>query len=228
MTERFFIEFRPWKRKFIREYAEGANRRLIKLGSEKINVPHMTLYGPSEAEDLDKIARRVRDIAKEFELVKVTAAGFSYFDNADKKWVNIHIKPNQKLEDLRYKLHQALCKMAPPQPWDAQPQYKFHVAIAKTTDAYIFNKIRHAVWHWSPPEIEQFLLRIAIINGHGKIHSEYDLIQKRLLTRREALSHWEQKKTLQGLRNLLSGRQPYQQRLSIFDKIGKFFSDLSG
>jgi len=146
----------------------------------------MSLFGPSEAKDLNEIARKVEEVAKEFELVKVKTFGFDYFDNPDKKWVVIRVKPNQKLESLRYTLYQALCKTAPPQPWDSEPSYKFHVSIGKTANGNVFAKLRHIVNLWTAPEIEQFLLRIAIINGQGKIHKEYDLIQRRLLSRRDA------------------------------------------
>jgi hypothetical protein len=104
MAERFFLEFRPWRRTQIRDFAERANMALIKFGSEKIKVNHMTLYGPSETKDLDKIACKVEEVTKQFELVKVKTFGFDYFDNADKKWVVIRVKPNRRLESLRYEI----------------------------------------------------------------------------------------------------------------------------
>lgn len=226
MTERFFLEFRPWKSSHIRDYADGANRRLTKRGSEKIKVPHMTLYGPSEAKDLGKIVRKVEEVAKEFELVKVKTFGFDYFDNPDKKWVVVRVKPNQKLESLRYKLYQALRKISPPQTWDEEPSYKFHVSIGKTARGNTFNKLRHMVNQWSAPEMEQFLLRICIINGRGKIHKEYDLIQRRLLSRREALSRREKEVTLQGLRRLLGNSASPLNQASSSKGIGAFFKKL--
>lgn len=228
MTERSFIEFRPWKRSPIRDYAEGASRRLTKNGSEKIKVHHMALYGPSEAKDLDKVARKVADIAKEFELVKVKTFAFDYFDNPDKKWVVVRVKPNQKLESLRYKLYQALCKMAPPQPWDKESSYKFHVSIGKTTRSNTFHKLRHIVNQWTAPEIEQFLLRICIINGRGKIYKEYDLIQRRLLSRREALSRREKEVTLQGLRRLLNNSEHDPRQTPASNRIEAFIRKLFG
>jgi len=228
MTERFFLEFRPWRETHIREFAENANKRLIKFGSEKIVVNHMTLYGPSETKDLDKIARKVEEVAKDFELVKVKTDGFDYFNNSDKKWVFIRVKSNQKLENLRYKLYQALCKLAPPQPWDKERSYKFHISIGKTSKGNTFNKLRHIVNQWSSPEIEQFLLRICIINGQGKIHKEYDLIQGRLLSRREALSRREKDVTLQGLRRLLVNSEFHPRRISLSNRIETFLSKLFG
>ncbi|MHB8085732.1 MAG: 2'-5' RNA ligase family protein [Dehalococcoidia bacterium] len=228
MTESFFIEYRPSKRTPITNYAEGANRRLTKSGSEKIKVHHMALYGPSKARDLDKIAHKVEEVAKEFELVKVKTFGFDYFDNADKKWVVIRVKSNQKLESLRYKLYQALCEMAPPQPWDKDPVYKFHVSIGKTARGNTFNKLRRIVIQWTAPEIEQFLLRICIINGRGKIYKEYDLIQRRLLSRREARSRKEKQVTLQGLHRLLGNSKSQTHQIPSYNKIGAFFRKLFG
>lgn len=99
MTERFFVEFRPWRGKYISAYAESRNKRLMILGSERIKPPHMTLYGPSETNDLGTVARAVVLVARNFELVKIRAAGFGYFNNPDKKWVVLNIQPNQKLEE---------------------------------------------------------------------------------------------------------------------------------
>jgi 2'-5' RNA ligase len=228
MTERFFIEFRPWKRKHIRDYAEGANRRLTKSGSEKIKVPHMTLYGPSEAIDLDRIADKVKTVASDFKLVKVKTSEFDYFDNPDKKWVVIRVKPNQKLVNLRDKLYQELSKISPPQPWDKEPTYKFHISIGKTAKGNIFNKLRHVVNNWTAPEIEQFLLRIAIINGQGKIHKEYDLILGKLLTRSEALSPRVMERTVQELHRLLNDSEPLTKSVPAYTIIRAFFKKLFG
>ena len=175
---------------------------------------------------MNKIAREVEGVGKEFVLVKVKTSWFDYFDNPDKKWVVIRIKPNQKLESLRYKLYQVLCKMASPQTWDQDPSYKFHISIGKTTKGNVYTKLRHRVNRWTCPEMEQFLLRISIINGEGKIFKEYDLIQGRLLTRQEALSRREKQKTLQGLRMLLNKAEPRPRHASITSSIKGFFKRL--
>jgi 2'-5' RNA ligase len=226
MAERFFVEFRPWKRTHIRDYADGANKRLRKSGSEKIEVPHMTLYGPSEAKDLNEIARRIKAVASEYKLVKVKTFEFDYFNNADKKWVVIRVKPNQKLESLRLKLYQSLRTVSHPQPWDEEPTYKFHVSIGKTVRGNVFTRLRHTVNKWVAPEIEQFLLRIAIINGQGKIFKEYDLLLGKLFTRSEALSPRVRSNTLKELRRLLNGSEPSTKSSPAPNKVMAFIKKL--
>ena len=225
MKERFFVEFRPWSGKYIRAYAENANRRLMLLGSERISPPHMSLYGQSEAADLNRVARAVAHVARNFELVKIRTAGFGYFDNPNKKWVVVNIMSNQKLEDLRYGLYQELSKISPPGPLD-KPRFKFHVSIGKTTNARTYGRLCKKVSQWTCPDMEQFLLRICIINGQGKIHCEYDLLQKRLLNRRESLSGSEKRRTLSILRTLLGQRIVSPWHVSILAQIRRFFRRL--
>jgi 2'-5' RNA ligase len=225
MKERFFVEFRPWPRRYIREYAENANRQLMLLGSERIWPPHIMLYGPSEIDDLDRVARAVMRVALDFQLVKIRTGGFGYFDNPSKKWVVVNIKPNQKLEDLRYGLYQELRKISPPGPLD-KPRFKFHVSIGKTANATTYSRLCKKVSQWTCPDMEQFLLRISIINGQGKIHCEYDLLQKRLLNREESQSDSGMRRTLSVLRTLLRQSSVSPRHVSILNRISGFFRKL--
>lgn len=186
----------------------------------------MTLYGPSEAKSLDDVANRIKAVARDYQLIKIKTSAIDYFDNVDKKWIVVRVKPNQKLESLRSKIYQSLSKISDPQPWDKDATYKFHFSLGKTDRGYVFNRLRRIANNWSVPELEQFLLRICIINGQGKIHKEYDLLLGRLLTRNEALSPRINKETLIELRRLLKGSGPRVQQFPPPNPIMAFIKKL--
>jgi calcineurin-like phosphoesterase family protein/2'-5' RNA ligase len=211
MATGFFIEFRPWG--YLKKHAKELNRMLVKSKSHEIKVPHMALYGPSEARNLDEVASIVETVARKFTLVPFETTGFGYFDNSDKKWILLEVRPSPELEDLRLKLAEAFNKKKYlAQPWDLQQTYKFHISIGKTHDPKTFDRLRSKIIHFGRPEINQYLLRITIIGRHSKIHSEYDLILKHLLNRRQALSPGWRKKTIKALRGTLGypGVEPKQ------------------
>jgi hypothetical protein len=65
-----------------------------------------------------------------------------------------------------------------------------------------FNRIWSYIENKEEPNIDQYLLRITVIGVRGQIVCEYDLILKRLLSRREALSKRLFQKTINKLREL--------------------------
>lgn len=227
MNEPVFIECRFWGR--TRDYFKELNKKLVRRGSEVIKVPHMALYGPTKTSSLKKVMSIIEGVAGQYELVPFSTGEFGYFDNPDKKWIIIKINPSPKLDKLRRELPQNLdeSKIAPPGPFDRSRTFKFHITIGKTENKQTFIKLRDIVQKWEPPDMHLYLLRISII-GNQKIRFEYDLILKRWLNRKEALSAYWRRKTIDELRRKLGLPSiPLKQR-SNFGILLNFFRNLSG
>ena len=88
------------------------------------------------------------------------------------------------------------------QSWDSQRNHSFHATIAFRDIDTKFNRIWSYLKSKEEPDINQHLLRITVIGAGGRIVCEYDLVLKRLLNRREALSKFWWRKTINRLREL--------------------------
>jgi len=73
------------------------------------------------------------------------------------------------------------------------------------------------------PRISLYLIRVTVLGRRKRIQGEYDLVLKKLLSRREALSQYWWRKTIEKLRELLS--PPQEERLPISGKSVYFIGD---
>ena len=73
------------------------------------------------------------------------------------------------------------------------------------------------------PGISQHLLRVTVLGGRSRIRSEYDLVLGKMLSRREALSRYCWRKTIERFKELRS--PPREERLSISSKSVYFIGD---
>ena len=171
----------------------------------------MTLYGPSQTTNIHKVLTAIEKIGKRYTLVPFKVEGFGWFDGKGGKAIHAGITASHELEKLRQELAEELSKISTPQPWDARRDYKFHTTIAFRDIDQKFNQIWHYLMIKEAPYINQHLLRITVLDRDSKILREYDLVLKRWLNRRQALSrHWwhrtiSKSRELQGLP---SERQP--------------------
>ena len=203
MIEPVFIECRFWGQ--TSDYFKELNKKLVRRGSGKIKVPHMTLYGGSHTSSFKHVMSIIERVAVRYDLVPFSTGDFSYFDNADKKWNIIRVNPSPELEALRLQMAEQLInsKIAPPQAYDRDRNYNFHIAIGKTENKWTFNSLCSIVKRWDLPDMNLHLLRITIIGKDQRIRFEYDLILKRWLNRRQALSTYWRRRTIDQLRRKL-------------------------
>jgi hypothetical protein len=71
----------------------------------------------------------------------------------------------------------------------------------------LFNVIKRYIFRVeevSNPNISLYLLRVTVLGKGSRIRCEYDLVLKKLLSRREALSRYWYKKSIERLRELLN------------------------
>ena len=201
----FFIEFRLHG--YAKEYAKNvildiAKKFRVKGVTKTRAVPHITLYGPSTTDDIRKVVSEVIAVGQKHTLVPFKIRGFDYFEKPSRV-IYLDITPSAVLEQLRWELCESLRRISNSQPSDMAPRFKFHSTIAFKDIDRKFDRIWAYIKAREEPNINQYLLRITIMGRHRRILCEYDLVRKRLLNRRQALSRTEWNKTINKLGELL-------------------------
>ena len=195
----YLIEFRfqGYARKYLKRSIFDVARRFHVEGvTRRRPVPHITLVGPFETREIKRVIMDVESVAKNYDFVNFKLIGFGYFDNPGGKVIYADIKPSKELEELRWELSKRLMGYARLKEWDTRRRFSFHATIAFKDIDRKFSKIWSYLKHKEKPNIDQHLLRITIIGKGGRIVCEYDLMLKRLLNRREALSGKVWKRTI--------------------------------
>ncbi len=150
-----------------------------------------------------------------------TIDGVNWVNSEKGKVIYFNIIPSKELRNFRLELAKKLIKIAPnTKAWDKKfdEEFLFHITLAYKLSDREFNNI----WSYVSGDvslIEKFLsifklrkvdeklklknfylpmygLRITFLSDKGRIICEYDLLQKRLLWRRDALNLFQWKKTL--------------------------------
>lgn len=221
----YLIEFRfhgyaKWYAKnLIYDIARKFN---VKGVTENRAVPHISLFGPFQTNDERRFVSEIISVGKRYDLVPFRIIGFKFFNN-QKKVIYLDIEPSPELEALRWNISQRLSKITYNYPsFDLNPDFEFHSTIAFKDIDYKFNKIWNYIQQKQEPYIHQHLLRITIIKN-SRILYEYDLMQKKLLNRRQGLSKSSWNRTIELLKQKTSDFNQdidvIQKHESIWDKI---------
>jgi len=221
----FLVEFRMHG--YAKEYAKGivysiAKKFRVRGVTRKKVVPHISLYGPGKTDDIREVISAVKKVGHQYSLVPFKVKGFGYFDKTTKV-IYFDISPSQELEDLRWELSQELRKVSTGQSWDNRRNHSFHATIAFRDIDTKFNRIWSYLKSREEPDISQYLIRITVIGARGRIVCEYDLILKKLLGRREALSKRLFQKTINRLRELQG--LPPEKPASLLDRLKRLFGE---
>jgi 2'-5' RNA ligase len=219
----FLIEFRLHR--YAKEYAKDvvysvARKFRVRGVTRKKVVPHISLYGPGGTDDIRKVISVVEKVGCKYSLVPFKVKGFGYFDKTPKV-IYFDISPSKELEGLRWELSQELRKVSTGQSWDSQRNHSFHATIAFRDIDTKFDRIWAYLKSKEKPDINQYLLRITVIGARGRIVCEYDLVLKKLLNRREALSKFWWRKTINRLQELQG--LPPEKPVSLMERLKKLF-----
>ena len=222
---RFYVEFRMHG--YVKEYARDvvysvAKKYKVKGVTRKRVVPHIGLYGPGKTDNIRKVISAVEKVGRKYTLVPFKIKGFGFFDKSPKV-IYFDITPSQELEDLRWQLSQELRKISTCQPWDSQRNHSFHATIAFRDIDARFNRIWSYIKSKEDPNINQNLLRITVLGTGGKIACEYDLVLKRILSRREALSKYWWRRTISRLREVQGLPPEPEKPLSLIEWLKRIF-----
>lgn len=231
----YLIEFRfhGYARKYAKRLSfDVAKKFRVRGVARKKVVPHITMFGPFTTRNERKMISEVANVAKKYTLVPFTIKGFNYFDNPSNKVIYLDIDPSGELKQLRYELSNRLRKITntkSSQDRKNKANFYFHATIAFKDIDRKFDKIWRYLKKKEEPNINQHLVRITILKGR-RILREYDLLQKRLLTRKQSLNHQLFLKTIKMLKKHLSS-QEYKteiierEKISTWKKIKSFFKN---
>ena len=193
----YLIEFRlsGYAKKYMKDLIFEVSRKFKVRGvtARKNVVPHITLFGPFTTKNEKEMVSRVVSVVRKYFLVPFKFQGFGYFK--ENHVIFLNVKPSIKLKDLRYEIAQSLLDICKTQNHDKNVDFRFHGTIAFKDIEEKFNDIWRYLKRREEPDINQYLLRVTILRN-SKILYEYDLMQKRLLNRRQSLSKHYWKKTV--------------------------------
>lgn len=201
----YLIEFRfhGYARKYAKRLAfDVAKKFKVRGVTRKKVVPHITMFGPFTTRNERKMISEVANVAKKYTLVPFTVKGYNYFNNPSNKVIYLDVEPSEELKQLRYELSNSLRKITntkSSQDRKSKDNFYFHATIAFKDIDRKFDKIWRYLKKKEEPYINQHLVRITILKGR-RILREYDLLQKRLLQRREALSRHMFQRTIEILK----------------------------
>jgi calcineurin-like phosphoesterase family protein len=216
----FFVEFRfhGYAKHYLKELLREVARKFRVKGALKPRaVPHMTLYGPSETNDIRKVFVAIERVGKKYMLVPFKIDSFDWRDGSKGKVIAARIDASPELKNLRLELRNELSKISKPECWDTESGYWFHSVIAFKDIDRKFDKIWHYLMAKQQPRFAQHLVRITILGKGRRIIREYDLILQRWLNRREALSRRLWQKTIDKLRELQG--LPPERKQSLLERL---------
>jgi 2'-5' RNA ligase len=198
----YFIEYRfhGYAKKYAKDLIYEISKTFnVKGATSKRAVPHVALFGPFSTRNEKQVVSGVVNACKNYENVPFAVEGFGYFDNPKGKVIYLNIKPSKGLQDLRRALAQNLLRLTNTTEFDSHYDFSFHATLAFKDIDRKFELIWEYLRKKDVPHINQHLLRVTIIKNQ-KILCEYDLIQRRLLTRGQALSKPQWPRTIELLK----------------------------
>lgn len=193
------------------------------VGSGKIQkIPHLTLYGPfsDNAVQIDKIKHSIERIGNDYAYLPFLIDDFEVKEspNGNGQIFAFRINASELLKKFRESLTKELKFIAPsPQPWDNGATSWFHISLAlhltksevdrlwqclHGKNSSLFDKILRFFGLKKNSGMKNLFylpmygLRITLLSNKKKIICEYDLLQKRWLSRGGALNRFEWKNTL--------------------------------
>jgi 2'-5' RNA ligase len=154
----------------------------------KLVIPHITLAGPFSTDNEERL---VEDFARictsQTEIPKYEVGGYGFFD--DTRVVFVTITPDETLKQFRYQLARAISPYCSLRNYDldSADAFRFHATLAMKLDWLTFQRIK---WYFRKQErviYRHHPIRVTLLRN-SRIIGEYDFIQKRMLTRAQALS----------------------------------------
>jgi len=205
------IRVGPGKRKLIDSIQEVKHK--CRIHSSKIHrVPHISLYGHFNAyyNQVQAVKEVIESIGAEYSYLPYLINGFKWLESRKGKVIYFNIIPSKELKLFRKKLAERLIDIVPStKSFDRDKDFLFHSSLAYKLSGEEFDR----VWPYVSSSMEQlandsedyimkdfylpmYALRITFLNNKSRIICEYDLLQRRLLYRRESLNKRVWQKTL--------------------------------
>ena len=205
-TAQYLIEFRFQSKKakdYLKEMASKINRK-FRVGRKR-HIPHISLVGPIETNEENRLLSDFVGICSVTKVMKFTVNGFGTFDN--KRVVFVDIKASHTLNDFRNNLVNGLKKYCKLQPHDLRAEkegFGYHSTLAMKLDQWDFEAIKQYINSKPKPEFKQIIMRVTLLK-EGRILRDYDFMQRKALTRTEALDKAAVRHSKELLRRFMNG-----------------------
>lgn len=161
-------------------------------------VPHVSLFGPFRCRSINDVVNAIGQAGSKYEELKFQVDGFDYFElkkkflfittSTKKNVIFLKINPSEELKEFRHELAKKLLKVtdATEIDKDSKDEFKFHVTLALKDIDRKFDDIWEYLKNYQI-RTDAVSYRITILRK-GRIVYEYDLQNKKLLTRKQALT----------------------------------------
>jgi hypothetical protein len=170
------------------------------LGDKRV-TPHISLAGPFSSDNERQLVKDFTSVCSNQEKIpKYEVGGFGFFD--DSRVVYITITPDENLKQFRYQLSLPLASYCSLRNYDrvSADAFRFHCTLAMKLDWLTFQRIK---WYFRKQDCiiyRHHPIRATLLRN-SKILCEYDFIQKRMLSRAQALSRATQMRDLDILKS---------------------------
>ncbi len=194
-------------------------QQLFGISSSKTHrVPHITLYGEfiADRKQVWRVMEVMVSIGRDYSLLPYVIDGFRWVEGEKGKVIYFNIVPSEEFKEFRRKLAEKLLEVVPEtKPYDRKGDFLFHSTLVYKLSNEEFERVwpyvcgKKLLLQKPQPRDTEFedytmrhfylpmnALRATFLNNQAKIICEYDFLQKRLLTRMEALNMRQWQETL--------------------------------
>jgi calcineurin-like phosphoesterase family protein/2'-5' RNA ligase len=187
----YLLEFRLTgsAKDFVRQTAVKVGKLFHVRGvTDKRVVPHVSIIGPFSADDDRRLSREFDEACVNYDQMTFRFNGLKSFGNwlSGDRVLAVNIEPSEELVKLRSDLVERLGKFCELGKHD-HGGYAPHATLAFKDIDRKFGQIKNYLEGIEIPPIKHNVLRITLVGKGRKIAREFDLYQKRALTRYESL-----------------------------------------
>jgi len=162
-------------------------------------VPHMSLVGGFEAHKINEVISKMKDVCMHYDPIPLQIKGIDFMTSKDGyKVMYLNVTAPEALKKLRWELIEQIRPYAKLKWHDKKKDTVFHITIAFKDIDKKYREIKRYVKNLETVEINTTMFRITLIQKQ-RIKYEYDLLEKRLLTRRQALDRGRFRRTIHKL-----------------------------
>lgn len=161
-------------------------------------VPHVSLFGPFRCRSINDVVNAIGQAGSKYSELGFQIDGFDYFElkkkflffttSSKKNVIFLKIVPSEELKVFRYELAKKLLKItdATDIDKDSKDEFRFHTTIALKDIDRKFDEIWGYLENYKIKS-DEISYRVTLLRK-GRIVYEYDLQNKRLLTRKQVLA----------------------------------------
>ena len=192
------LRLRGSARKYVESLAFEVSKQFGVTGvTTKRVIPHVTVLGGFNTSDERRLICSLNRMCRKYRFLKFRFNGFLSFGNwlRGNRILAIDIEPSFELSALRSLLAKELSDYCGLGKFDSK-EWKPHATFAFKDIDKQFKLIRKYLENEDCPKINHYVLRLTLLKN-ARILCEYDFFQCRTLTRSEALSRAELRKTFE-------------------------------